>query len=156
MAHKMKKILSTIILISLLQACSFRGNTEGDWRCPAPDGKGCTSIQEADGLESPTGSTGPFNVMAVSEKFLNNFSSKSDKGGASHDGIPSRSKEILARIVFPAHVNPDGNYTDIRTIFAVMRESSWLGTVKVPIIRKSSLKKMPKVIRKKRDSHGKK
>ena len=92
-------------------------NVAGTWSCPLVDGV-CATTEALDQKLTRASAPKPINAPLTEDQVSTAVSLES--------GVPGRTYDQVARIVFAPLVDADGNYHEARVVHAVMQRGSWV------------------------------
>lgn len=132
----MRSRLLVLLLPLPLAACLSGGNTKGDFACKAPDGT-CAPMtlidgQAVAGIGNGGGAMAPIRspgTLAPPASPLRTVA-----GSVAGEETPARTHERVLRVVFPAHIDPDGVYREESAAHAVIEPTAWAEALRGPAL----------------------
>lgn len=128
-----------VLLVPLpLAACLSAGNTEGDFACKAPGGT-CAPMtlidgQAVAGLGAGRGVVPMGRGLGASPAAPAPLRTVAAAAGPANEDSPPRTSERVLRVVFPAHIDPDGVYREESAAHAVIEPTAWAAALGGPAL----------------------
>ena len=115
-----------LLIMALLSSCS--GNVDKHWNCGTPEGQGCSSIREADGLTSVQHDEKSLASPSYVIELQNNRGEavKSTSYMANNKFIYTRTKEAADRVWFAPFLDRAGNQHEESYVRVIVAEPKWV------------------------------